>query len=97
MSKSQLIINEGCLEKMIEAYHVNQGHLGMYRVIHIIRSKFHCFKLVYLVRKYINKCKVCLARKSVFVNIELYLMKDQYVIVMFVCFIIHITILVLKK
>ena len=63
-SGKQLIINESCVELLKEAYHDAQGHLGMDRVLKAVQDRYYCYKLAHLMRDALNKCIVCLARKT---------------------------------
>ena len=63
VSKSQLVINDKCIDTLIMAYHDNHGHLGMDRIVQIIQSRFYCLKLGDKIKKAIAKCWICLARK----------------------------------
>ena len=63
-SVKQLVINDTVITVLKEAYHDKQSHLGMDRVLKIVQSRFYCYKLNELMRKSINRCIVCAARKS---------------------------------
>ena len=63
-SVKQLVINDTVITLLKEAYHDKQSNLGMDRVLKIVQSLFYCYKLNELMRKSINRCIVCAARKS---------------------------------
>lgn len=60
----QLVVNESCLDILIQMYHEQQAHLGQDRTVSIISDRFYWPRMSIDVMRALKGCKTCLARKT---------------------------------
>lgn len=60
----QLVINNSCINELIDLYHVKQGHLGRQRTEAIISDRFYWPRMSADIEYQIKNCRSCLQRKT---------------------------------
>ncbi len=70
----QIVLNESCVEFLLDHYHDQHGHLGEDRVLKLFKDRFYWPRMHMHIRSAVKNCKKCMARKILPANnkLELY-------------------------
>lgn len=60
----RIVVSEDLAKVIIDRIHTKFGHLGMTRMNEMISRQYHIFDLSKKIKKYVERCDVCVRRKS---------------------------------